>query len=128
MPILVDTGVMISIIKSGISKKKIRPSQITTKCVIVSELRVYGLQEVSVNIGNTRAYHDFVVADLHTTCNGLIWTDLMKQLGLNIDFSTCSMYIGDDRVGQRSNRNRLCGAGPAPLLCEWKLQSDTGRR
>lgn len=68
---------MISIVKYGIRHKKIRHCRITAKSVTGSELRVRGTQKVSVNIGDTRVYHDFVVADLEAKYDELIRVDLM---------------------------------------------------
>lgn len=109
---------MVSLIKHGISQKKIRPCQIIAKSVTGNELQVYGLQKVSVNTGDIRVYHDFIVADLETAYDGLMGVDLLKRLGLTIDFSTGNMYVREVQVRHRPDKSLPAtdsvGQGPLP--------------
>ena len=100
---LLDTGAMISVLKPGINQKRIRESNIIARGATGDKLRVYGLQKVGLKIGNNcRIYHDFVVADIKTSYDGLIAVDLMKKLGMRIDFSTKNVYVGNNIISVRN--------------------------
>lgn len=112
---LVDTGAMISVIKNGICKKKIRPTQITAKSATGNKLKVYGEQKIGLNIGeHCQVYHDFLVADLQTTYDGLLGVDLLKKLGVKIDFASGDIYAeGVALNAKHESENEEPSAGKA---------------
>lgn len=96
---LIDTGANISIIKKGISHKLIRKCSVEAKSVTGNELRVYGMQKLSLCIGNFLVYyHDFLVADLQTDYDGVIGLDLLRRLKAVLDFSKGDMYIDNEVI------------------------------
>lgn len=119
---LLDTGATISIIKKGISQKIIRSSDVVARCVTGSKIKIYGRQKVSLSLGNTRIDHDFVVADILTPYDGLMGLDLMKRIGLKIDFTTGNIFIGDNdhvvstiqELGSKSQNTEGEMQGPHP--------------
>lgn len=96
---LIDTGAMISIMKPGISQNRMCRSDIVARGATGDEFVVFGLQKVCLTFLNKdTVYHDLVIADLKTSYDGLIGIDLMKKLGMRIDFTTDNVYIGDSTV------------------------------
>ena len=49
---LLDTGEMISVLKPGISQKRIRESSIIARGATGDKLKVYGVQKVGLTVGN----------------------------------------------------------------------------
>ena len=53
---VVDTGATISIIKRGISRKKVYNSDVIAKSVTGDLLKIYGRQEVTVTLSRERSF------------------------------------------------------------------------
>lgn len=109
---IVDTGATISIIKKGISQRNIYNSNVTAKSVTGDQLRIYGKQNVFVTIEGKRSFsHEFLVANLEMTCDGILGMDFLKRIGAKLDLTTGKLFIDNNvfqmKSGSEDDRNSL---------------------
>jgi len=84
----VDTGAMVSLIHSGISKAQMQPCDVQTRGVTGTQLDMLGEQEVRFNLRSNNGCmtfaHMFVVTPLKRCSSGIPSMDFLQQVGAEI--------------------------------------------
>lgn len=75
----------------------------TAKSATGEQLRIYCTQNVDVTIEEKRSSsHEFLVAALEMTCDGILGMDFLKRIGAKLDLSTGKLFLDNNVLHMKS--------------------------
>lgn len=112
---LVDTGATVSVIKRGICRNKILPSDMVAKGVTGDQVKIFGTQDVNLLIGSRKIVHTFVLCELPYKYDGIMGIDLLRKLGAKVDVKGDKLFIQarDEELVNLFKPVSESGKGPA---------------
>jgi len=135
---MVDTGAMVSLIQTGISKEQVQPCDVQASGVTGRQLDILGKQKVEFNLrssnGDTTFVHTFVVSHLNRCSSGILGVDFLQRVGTEISLTAQLLYIdrysfplrGQER--EVSEVQRLINAGQTGSLSPNQKEGDESVR
>jgi hypothetical protein len=93
---MVDTGAMVSLIQTGISKAQVQPCDVQARSVTGTNLDILGEQKLEFNVrsnnGDLTFVHNFVLNPLKRCSSGILGMDFLR-VGAEISLTDQLLYI-----------------------------------
>jgi hypothetical protein len=115
---LIDSGANVSVIKPGIVRSEVRPTQTVARGITGSKLRVRGTQEVTFNVENKVFTHEFLIAPLDAEYSGILGVDVLRRMEARVDLRTSTLLLGRKRYqlsGHEVERCQFIGRQGRPM-------------
>jgi len=90
---IVDTGSNVSLIKSGVSNKKIDVAIIVPYGVKGEELEVKGVPRIEFYCNNQKYLYQLYVCSLPTDADGIIGMDFLSMINAKLDLKSHELLI-----------------------------------
>jgi hypothetical protein len=94
---LIDSGASLSLVKPGVSRAEIKPTDLAARGIAGTKLKSMRVQEIEVKLGNRIYLHEFLVTPLDVEYSGVFCLDILRQMEAKVDLCSSGLIIGPRR-------------------------------
>ena len=94
---LIDSGASLSLVKPGVSRTVIKPTDLAARGITGTKLKSLGTQEIEIELGRHTYVHEFLVTPLDVEYSGVLGLDILRQMEAKVDLCSGGLIIGRRR-------------------------------
>jgi len=91
---LIDSGASLSLVKPGVSRTVIKPTDLAAREITGKKLKSLGTQEIEMKLGRHVYVLEFLVTPLDVEYSGVLGLDILRQMEAKVDLCSGGLIIG----------------------------------